>query len=158
MKRITRIAVIAVTLALGVAACGGEAGDDGALGVGERGLDRCSLISPDEATTWLESQVTATHADGIYGEPDLVTCLYQADDSANSVLVQVYDGDVFYAEKGSPARTGEDLDGLGEDAWTKDGDVNFLQNKWTVSVSRVIGSVTDESLLEMAKLISSRLP
>jgi hypothetical protein len=78
--------------------------------------------------------------------------------SPNSVFVQVYDGEVFFAEPGSAARTGETLQGLGEDAWTKEGDVNFLQNNWTVSVTRITGQVSDADLLEMAELISSRLP
>ena len=74
------------------------------------------------------------------------------------MLVQVYDGAVYFAEPGSPSRIGEDLTGLGEDAWTKTGDVNFLQNDWTVSVSRISGQVSDAALLEMAELISSKLP
>jgi hypothetical protein len=36
--------------------------------------------------------------------------------------------------------------------------LEFLQNDWTVSVGRISGQVETDSLLEMAHLISSRLP
>jgi hypothetical protein len=144
-----------------VGSCGG--GDDSVVesdqpGSVERELDRCSLISEAEAESWMGPGVTAGPAEGFDGEPDLVTCLYEVEGAFNSVLVQVYDGEVYFAEPGSPSRTGEDLAGLGEDAWTKPGDVNFLQNDWTVSVSRISGQATDAALLEMAEMISSRLP
>lgn len=141
-----------------LAACGNGDGGDDVLGLGDRGLDRCSLISAQEAEEWFGGTVLAAPSEGINGKPDPVTCLYELESSFNSVLVQVYDGDVFFAEPGSGARTGETLEGLGEDAWTKAGDVNFLQNDWTVSVSRISGQVSDAGLLEMAELISSRLP
>lgn len=151
-----KLAALTVVLAFTVTACG-NGGDEDALGMGDRGLDRCSLITADEAEQWFGSPVSAAPSEGFDGEPDLVTCLYEAETGA-SVLIQVYDGDVFFAEVGSGSRTGETLEGLGEDAWTDAGTVKFLQNDWSASVSRIIGSVSDEALLEMARLMSSRLP
>lgn len=155
--RSTRIVALLLALGMVIAACG-DGGDEDVLGLGDRDLDRCSLVSEAEAEAWLGSGVTAAPSEGFDGEPDLVTCLYEVADTFNSVLVQVYDGEVFYAEPGSAARTGDDLAGLGDDAWTQAGDVNFLQNDWTVSVTRISGQIADEDLLEMAELISSRLP
>ncbi len=157
MNRVVASLCTAVAVALMVSACGDGGGDD-VLGLGDRGLDRCSLVSEEEASAWLGGPVSAAPSDGFDGKPDPVTCLYEADGSPNTVFVQVYDGEVFFAEVGSAARTGETVAGLGEDAWTAEGDVNFLQGGWTVSVSRIAGQVPDESLLEMAELISSRLP
>ena len=145
-------------LAAIVAACGGASNGSTQLGFGDRGLDRCSLISADEAAQWLDSSVSAGPSEGFDGEPDLVTCSYEAEENRNAVLVQIYDGASFFAEPGSSARDGETLDGLGEDAWTKPGTVRFLQNDWAVSVSRTFGAVPDEALLEMAEMISARLP
>lgn len=153
------IAVLAIlVLASIAAACGNGDGGGDVLGLGDRGLDRCSLISAQEAEQWFGGTVSAAPSDGIDGQPDPLTCLYQVEGSSNTVFVQVYDGEVFFAEPGSAARTGETIQGLGEDAWTKEGDVNFLQNNWTVSVTRIVGRVSDADLLEMAELISSRLP
>ena len=153
------IAVLAtLALALIAAACGNGDGGEDVLGLGDRDLDRCSLVSAQEAEQWLGGTVSAAPSDGIDGKPDPVTCLYQVEGSPNSVFVQVYDGEVFFAEPGSAARTGETLEGLGEDAWTKEGDVNFLQDNWTASVTRITGRVSDADLLKMAELISSRLP
>lgn len=156
----SRLVAVLVTLALALiaAACGNGDGGGDVLGLGDRDLDRCSLISAQEAEQWLGGTVSVAPAEGIDGSPDPVTCSYQVEGSLTSVLVQVYDGEVFFAEPGSAARTGETLEGLGEDAWTKEGDVNFLQNNWTVSVTRILGPVPDANLLEMAELISTRLP
>jgi hypothetical protein len=146
---------LVVALALLFPACGDDDGD--ALGVGNRGLDRCSLITSEEAEDWLGPALyEPAPAEGIDGEPDLVTCRYENEKAI--MLVQVYDGEEFYAEEGSPARTGETIEGLGEDAWLGDGDVNFLQDGWTVSASRIAGEIPDEDLIEIAQLMSSRLP
>ncbi len=152
--------IVGLVIALITASCGGGGGDsdDDVLGLGDRDLDRCSLVTIEEAAQWLGGTVSAAPADGIDGQPDPVTCLYEADESFNSVFVQVYDGEVFFADSDSAARTGETLEGLGDDAWTKEGDVNFLQDDWTTSVSRISGTVSNADLLEMAQLISSRLP
>jgi hypothetical protein len=152
-----RVVTLLLVLALTIPACEGDDGGD-VLGLGDRDLDRCSLISAQEAEQWLGAPVSAAPAEGFDGEPDPVTCLYEVDGSPNRVLVQVYDGAVYFAEPGSPTRTGQDLVGLGDDAWTTEGDVNFLQNDWTVSVSQITGLISDQNLLEMAELISSRLP
>ena len=154
-----RAAALCATLAIAmmVSACGGGGGDD-VLGLGDRNLDRCSLISAGEAEQWLGGTVSVAPSDGIDGEPDPITCLYQKVDAFTSFLIQVYDGEVFFAEEGSASRTGETIDGLGEDAWVGDGKVKFLQNDWSASVSRISGTIPDEDILEMAQLMSSRLP
>ena len=155
-----RLVAALVTLALGVmaAACGDGDGGGDVLGLGDRDLDRCSLISAQEAEQWLGGTVSVGPSEGFDGEPDPVTCFYEVEGSLTSVLVQVYDGEVFYAEVGSASRSGETLEGLGDDAWTEAGGVHFLQNDWTVGVARILGRVPDADLLEMAELISSRLP
>jgi hypothetical protein len=149
---------VALAIALIATACGGGDSDDDVLGLGDQDLDRCSLMTAEEAEQWLDGTVSAAPSEGIDGKPDLVTCFYEVDGTFSSVFVQVYDGEVYFAEPGSAARTGETLQGLGDDAWTKAGDINFLQDDWTVSVTRISGQVPDADLLEMAQLISSRLP
>jgi hypothetical protein len=149
---------VALAIALIATACGGGDSDDDVLGLGDQDLDRCSLMTAEEAEQWLDGTVSAAPSEGIDGKPDLVTCLYEVDGTFSSVFVQVYDGEVYFAEPGSAARTGETLQGLGDDAWTQAGDINFLQDDWTVSVTRISGQVPDADLLEMAQLISSRLP
>lgn len=142
-----------------VAACGDSSGDSDELGLGDRDLDRCSLVSAEEAEQWLDSSVIAAPSDAFDGEPDLVTCFYEVEEAPDSVLVQVYDGEVFFSEEGSETRVGETIDELGDDAYFDGDSVHFLQNDWSVSVSRILGiNVTDEELMEMAVLISSRLP
>lgn len=146
--------VLSFVAMLVVAGCG--SGDEEALGLGDRPLDRCSVITVDEAEAWLGAPVTAAPAETIAGEPDLVTCLYAGSNA--TVLVQVYDGEVYFAEPGSPARDGDDLAGLGDDAWRRDDTVKFLQNDWSVSVSQIIGLVDPDALMKMAELVSERLP
>lgn len=155
-RRATALAA-ALAVALVVSACGGGGGDD-VLGLGDRDLDRCSLVSAGEAEQWLGGAVLVAPSDGIDGEPDPITCLYQKVDAFTSFLIQVYDGEIFFAEEGSASRTGETIDGLGEDAWVGDGKVKFLQNDWSASVSRISGTIPDEDILEIAQLMSSRLP
>jgi hypothetical protein len=116
------------------------------------------LISAGEAEQWLGGTVSVAPSDGIDGKPDPITCLYQKVDAFTSILIQVYDGEVFFAEEGSASRTGDTIDGLGEDAWIGDGKVGFLQNGWSASVSRISGTIPDEDILEIAQLMSSRLP
>jgi hypothetical protein len=55
-------------------------------------------------------------------------------------------------------RVGETVEGLGQDAWIGDGSIQFLQNEWSASVSRIMGQISDEGLIEIAELMSSRLP
>ncbi len=95
-------------LVMAVSACGGE----DVLGMGDRQLDRCSLMSAEESEQWLGASLSEpASSEGIDGEPDPVTCLYQ--NEMASLLIQVYDGEEFFAEEGSPARTGETIEGLG---------------------------------------------
>jgi len=161
MNRRTAALSATLVLALVVSACGdGDGGGGGdVLGLGDRNLDRCSLITTAEAEQWLGAPVAEPEpAEGFDGEPDPVTCLYENEDDRMVILIQVYDGEVFFAEKGSASRIGETIDGLGEDAFMGDGSVKFLQNDWSASVARISGLIPDEDLLEMAKLMSSRLP
>jgi hypothetical protein len=140
-----------------VAACG-DGNEEGALGVGDRGLDRCSLLTVEEVERWIGPLESEPAPSDSLGEPDLVTCYYKAADSPNSILVQAYDGEVFFAERGSQSRTGPDVSGLGEDAWRDQDSVKFLQNEWSVSVSKILGGFDDEALLDLAQLVSPRLP
>jgi hypothetical protein len=144
----------AVLLLVAAAGCGG--GSDETSSNGDRALDRCSLVTPDEAAQWIGAPVTAAPAEGIDGNPDPVTCMYEG--SSAKVLVQVYDGEVYFAEPGSASRVGVDVEGLGEDAFIGDGSVRFLQNGWSASLGQISGLVDDDSLLAMAHLMSSRLP
>jgi len=149
MKRLLTILVL-VSI---IAACGGE---EETLGLGERELDRCSLITIDEAAAWLGGPVEAAPSESLDGVSDLVTCLYEG--ATGSVLVQVYDGEVYFAEPGSPARLGEDVAGLGEDAFRDNDSVKFLQNDWAASVSQIGGIANIDHLMQMAELMSERLP
>ena len=84
------------------------------------------------------------------------TCLYEGANA--TVLLQVRDGSVFFAEPGSESRTGEDVDGLGEDAFVDSESVEVLQNDWSVAIGQIIGRVDQDALVEMARIVSSRLP
>ena len=150
MRRKLAISFVAMLV---LAGCG--SGDDEVLGLGDRPLDRCSVITVDEAEKWLGAPVTAAPSEAA-GEPNPVTCLYSGSNA--TVLVQIYDGAVYFAEPGSQARTGDDVTGLGEDAWRRDDTVKFLQNDWSVSVGQIIGLIDPDALMEMAELISERLP
>ncbi|MGH8913879.1 MAG: hypothetical protein ACRDZM_05100 [Acidimicrobiia bacterium] len=153
------VTVVTLAFALVVTACGDGGGEGDVLGLGDRNLDRCSLLTAAEAEQWLGAPVSEpAPAEGIDGEPDPVTCSYVNEEAVTSILIQVYDGDVFFAEEGSASRTGETIEGLGEDAWMGDGSVSFLQNQWSASVARIAGQIPDEDLLEIAELMSSRLP
>jgi hypothetical protein len=135
-----------------VAACGGE---EEVLGLGDRDLDRCSLITVEEAEDWLGAPVDAAPSEAL-GEPDPVTCYYQG--ANGSILLQVRDGAVYHAEPGSPSRIGEDVPGVGEDAFRDNDSVQFLENDWSVSVSQISGVPNMDNLIEMAGLVAERLP
>lgn len=155
MKRIRSSALFGVVLlALVVVGCGGA--NDGTLGIGDTDLDRCSLVTTDEAEQWVGAPVTAAPSEGIDGNPDPVTCMYEG--SSAKVLAQVYEGEEYFAQPGSASRIGEDVAGLGEDAFMDTDSVKFLQDGWATSVAQISGPVGTDSLLEMAHLISSRLP
>lgn len=149
--------LLTAVLALALTACGsGDGGGDGeTLGEG-RPLDRCSLITIDEAAEWLGSPVTAAPSEGLDGQPSPVTCLYEGANA--TVLVQVRDGDIFHSEPGSPSRIGDDIPGLGEDAYGDGSSVNFLQNDWSVAVGLIIGLLDEAALQEVAEAVSARLP
>ncbi len=160
MRRHFWLLAIVITASV-LPSCGGG-GDKDVLGLGDRELDRCSLITASEAEQWIGGSVAdPTPIEGFDGKPDPVTCEYGSGETGTNVLIQVYDGDIYFAEPGSASRTGETLDGLGEDAFIGDGSVKFLQNHWAVSVSWISGGgrqLPDQDLIDMAKLMSSRLP
>lgn len=154
MRRLVGFGVLLLVLA----ACGGDDAGSGGGGGDERELDRCSLVSAQEAEKWI-GVGTAQPADGFDGNPDLETCRYSNEAEDMIILVQVYDGEQYHADEGSGAREGAtDVAGLGEDGFYINGAYRFLQDGWSVSVARIIGLIPDESLLEMAELIEARLP
>lgn len=149
-----RIILAAAAVAVGVVACGGD--DSGTLGADGRELDRCSLITVEEAAQWLGDPVSAAPSEGLDGNPNPVTCFYEGTDA--SVLVQIRDGAVFFAEPGSDSRSGEDVAGLGEDAFIDSDSIEVLQNDWSVAIGHISGLLGEGSLLEMAQIVSDRLP
>lgn len=148
-----RPTLLLLALSLVLVACGG--GSDQTLGEG-RSLDRCSLITPEEAAQWLGQPVSAAPSEDLDGDPSPVTCLYEGANA--TVLLQVRDGDVFFSEPGSASRSGDDIPGLGEDAYGDPESINFLQNDWSVGLGRIIGLIDEAALVEMAKIVSTRLP
>lgn len=153
-RRLAPFGLGAALLALTVVvwACGG----DDAGGSEGRDLNRCSLVTTQEAGQWIGAPVEAAPSEGVDGDPDPVTCLYEG--TSAKVLLQVYDGEVYFAEPGSAARTGETIEDLGEDAWMRDDKVAFLQNDWSVSLAQITGQVSADQLLEMAQVVSANLP
>ena len=162
MKRRTGVSYVTMAIALIITACAGELegtnGDDDVLGLGDRGLDRCFLISETEAEGWLGGPVVAAPSEGSDGVPDPVTCLYTSEASPCCHPRSGLRRGVFFAEEGSAARVGETIDGLGDDAFQGQGSVHFLQNDWSARVSLISGLIPHEDILEMAELMSSRLP
>lgn len=148
-----RFLLLVSALLVPVVACGGGDGDTPAAE--GRELDRCSLITTQEAAAWLGEPVTASPSESL-GEVSPVTCLYEGANA--TVLVQVRDGSVYFAEPGSQSRTGEDVEGIGEDAFIDSDGIEILQNDWSVSIGRITGVVEEEALLEMARVVSDRLP
>lgn len=144
----------ALFIALVIGACGGA--DTDTPGAGGRDLDRCSLMTVEEASGWLGDPVSAAPSEGPDGNPSPVTCRYDGADA--NVLVQVRDGAVFFAEPGSDTRTGEDVEGLGEDAFMDSDSIEVLQNDWSVSIGLISGLIEDGALVEMASIVSDRLP
>ena len=74
-----------------------------------------------------------------------MTCFYRG--ATGSVLLQVRDGAVYFAEPGSPARLEQDVTDLGEDA--------HMDNAFHAGEEE---AAHPAELLEMARLVSSRLP
>lgn len=149
-----KLLVLSVAMAIALAACGG--GDDDALGAEGRELDRCSLMTVEEAAQWLGDPVTAAPSEDFDGNPDPVTCFYEGANA--SVLLQVRDGAVYFAEPGSASRTGEDVDGIGEDAFMDSDSIEVLQNDWSVAIGLITGLLPDDALVGMAEIVSGRLP
>jgi hypothetical protein len=143
----------AALILLGLAACGGGDGGDGA-----RDLAACDVMTAAEAEQWLGSPVEEPTQLELPGGPDEATCNYENLETGQKILVQVNDGRRYFAEEGSGARGGPTVDGLGEDAWADEGTVAFTQNDWSVHVSNIVGGVTNATLMEIARFISTQLP
>ena len=143
-----------IAMALVVTACGD--GDGDTLGAEGRDLDRCSLMTVEEAAQWLGDPVTAAPSEDLDGGPSPVTCLYEGANA--SVLLQVRDGAVYFAEPGSASRTGEDVEGIGEDAFMDSDSIEVLQNDWSVAIGLITGLIEDDALVGMAEIVSDRLP
>jgi hypothetical protein len=78
--------LLTLMLAIIASACGGD--DEDVLGLEDRELDRCSLITSAEAEQWLGPAVSEpAPAEGIEGEPDPVTCRYEHEQAM--LLIQV---------------------------------------------------------------------
>lgn len=149
-----KLLLLCLALALASVACGGDGGET--LGADGRELDRCSLMTTEEAAQWLGDPVTAAPSEGLDGDPSPVTCLYEGTNA--TVLLQVRDGAVYFSEPGSDSRTGEDVEGIGDDAWIDSDGIEILQNDWSVSIGLIIGLLEDEAFVEMAEIVSGRLP
>jgi hypothetical protein len=145
---------LSIAMALVFTACGG--GDDDTLGAEGRELDRCSLMTAEEAAQWLGDPVTAAPSEDLDGDPDPVTCYYQGANA--SVLLQVRDGAVYFAEPGSASRIGDDVEGIGEDAFMDSDSIEVLQNDWSVAIGLISGVIPEDALVGMAEIVSGRLP
>lgn len=156
MRRASLVLVLAVL----VAACGGDGGGGGSAeggGGGDRDFDRCSLMTAEEAEQWLGSPVDSVGPSDMPVNSE-VTCSYQSTTNEKIVLLQVYDGEKYFAFAGSDVRGPDTIAGLGEDAHTDGDSLSFLKDDFTVSISRIQGTITVAELEEIARLIESRLP
>jgi len=153
-----KTASLFVVLMMVLAACGGgspEGGGDN--GGGDREFDRCTLMTAEEAEQWLGSPVDEVEPADLPVGADS-TCSYRSTSNERSILIQVDDGEFYFAEEGSGARGPETISGLGEDAHTDGTYVAFLKDGWSVRVSQIQGAMTQAQLEEIAHLIESRLP
>lgn len=147
------LATILIT-SLVASACGGDS--DGSGGGDGREIDVCSLITVSEAEVWLGGPVEPPAPyDGPNPEP---TCVYKSTGAQTQILLQVYDGDKYYGGDNAELHPDATPVAVGEKGYAETGTVGFLQNGWTVSVSRTSGPVTDESLMAAAQTVSGRLP
>lgn len=155
MKRLSMFVLVCVL----AVSCGGEGGEDDGTDTGTSGreFDRCTLLTAEEAEQWLGSPV-----DGV-GPADLPvgaesTCELESTANEMILLIQVEDGEQYFASEGSGARGPVTITGLGEDAHSDGDSVSFLQNSFAVRVSRIQGVIPVEDLEEIAHIIESRLP
>jgi hypothetical protein len=148
-KRLATFGVVALTLI----SCGG--GEDNAGGDG-RNIETCTLITVAEAEAWLGGPVEPPAPyDGPDPEP---TCVYRSAGAQTQILLQVYDGEQYYGGDNSEIHPDAQPVDVGETGYIENGSVAFLQNDWSVSITRISGPVSDESLVAAARTVSSRLP
>lgn len=154
-RRPKTIAITTLLLtALVVSACGGDS-DGSATGEG-RQIDVCSLITVAEAEVWLGGPVEPPAPyDGPNPEP---TCVYKSTGAQSQILLQVRDGAKYYGGDNAEVHPDATPVAIGEKGFAESGSVGFLQNDWTVMVSRTSGPVTEESLMAAAQTVSGRLP
>lgn len=148
------IAVMILALSILLFACGGSGESTG--GQEGRSIEPCSLITAAEAEVWLGGPVDPPAP---YTGPDPEpTCVYKSPGAQTQILLQVYDGEVYYGGDNLENHPDSQPIDVGDKGISEVGSVEFLQNDWTVSISRISGPVTEESLLAAALLVSSRLP
>jgi hypothetical protein len=151
--------LLILVLMLLIAACGGADvadNDDGGGSGGDRDFDRCSIMSAEEAAQWLGSPVVVGPSDVPVGAEN--TCRYRNDAAEMQVLIQIYDGEKYWAFPGSATRGPTDIADLGEDAHADGDSVSFLKNEFAASVSRIQGDIPAEDLEAIARLLEPRLP
>lgn len=187
-RSIWMISVAAMVLI--VAACGGDSGDGDDTGAdttttqattgggdetttqapagtsGDRTVDVCSLVSTSEAEAWLGAGVVSDLAAGPTG-PDPQGCTFTSADANAQILLQVYDGEKYFAgpDNAELHPNAVIVPGLGETGFTSNVigsesnvSVHFLQNDWAVSVSDIAGGIPIDDLVAMAQLVSANLP
>jgi predicted small secreted protein len=146
---------LTTTLLLMAALLLASCGSDNAEG-GGRDIEICSLITTVEAEAWLSGPVEPPAPnDGAGSE---VTCVYESTGAQTRILLQVYDGAEFYGGDDSELHPDATPVDLGSEGYAEPGSVEFLQNDWTVNITRISGPVTDESLMAAARTVSNRLP
>jgi hypothetical protein len=149
----TRIVAVALLMVLVSTSCGGSADT---TEQGGRDIEVCALITAAEAEAWLGGPVDQPAPyDGPDPEP---TCVYKSSGAQTQILLQVYDGDVYYSGDNPEIHPDATPIGVGSEGYAEPGSVGFLQNGWSVSITRISGPVTDASLLAAANTVSSRLP
>lgn len=142
-----------VALCLVVMACGGDSQSGSG---GGRTVEPCSLITVEEAGPWLGGPVDPPAPyDGPDPEP---TCIYASAGAQTRILLQVYDGEEYYGGDNAELHPDAQPIDIGEKGYAESGTIGFVQNGWTVSITRISGPVTDESLASAARVVSSRLP
>lgn len=149
LRRLGTLAVVAMI----IAACGGDDAEAG----GGRTIDVCALVTQAEASSFLGGPADSPPTDSPGNNE--ATCGYESPGAQTRFLLQVYDGENFYSGDNTDLHPdAEPIGGLGEKGYLEPGGVGFVQNDWAVSVSRISGPVSDDTLLAVARRVSERLP